>query len=445
MWEPKRSSLTWKFNSRFLFWFGSDFGSIEGWGVELPKKAKEMSAAEVRRLTDQGRYPVGGVAGLHLLVSPSGARSWVLRTKVGDKRRDIGLGGFPDVTLSDARAKARELRERILSGIDPIAERKSARDVIRASQAKALTFKEAAYRCHAARQEEFSNPKHRRDWINSLEHHAFTRIGHLPVDAIELPHILEVLEPIWKTKTETATRVRQRIESVLSWATVSKHRTGDNPARWSDNLRELLPTPSKLKKIKHHRALPWQIVPEFMKDLRFRDGMGARALEFIILTAARSGEVRFATWDEIDEGARVWSVPAERMKSRKGHKVPLSGAALELLSRVPRMEGSNLIFTGSRGGALSDVSVLAVCKRMGVDATPHGFRSCFKDWARNRTAYSDEVSELALAHVNSDATRAAYARDELLEQRAKLMRDWASYLSKPVPAGEVVGIGKARV
>ena len=406
----------------------------------MPKKAKEMSAVEVRRLTGRGRHPVGGVAGLHLLVSPSGARSWVLRTKVGDKRRDIGLGGFPDVTLSDARAKARELRERILGGIDPIAERKSARDAIRASQAKALTFKEAAYRCHAARQDEFSNPKHRRDWINSLERHAFAHIGHLPVDAIELPHILKVLEPIWKTKTETATRVRQRLESVLSWATVSKYRAGDNPARWSDNLSELLPTPSKIKKIKHHRALPWKIVPEFMSDLRCRDGLAARALEFIILTAARSGEVRFATWGEIDEGARIWHVPAERMKSRKNHKVPLSDTALELLSRVPRMEGSNFIFTGARGGVLSDVSVLAVCRRMGVDATPHGFRSCFKDWARSSTSYADEVSELALAHVNNDATRAAYARDELISQRTKLMTDWARFIDNPAKRTAVTPI-----
>ena len=410
----------------------------------MPKKAKELSAAEVRRLTEQGRYPVGGVAGLHLLVSATGARSWVLRTKVGDKRRDIGLGGFPDVTLAGARDKARDLRERIVAGIDPVAERKAARDAIRASQAKSLTFKEAAHRCHDARKDEFSNAKHRQDWINSLERHAFDVIDDLPVDVIELPHVLKVLEPIWKTKTETATRVRQRLESVLSWATVSKHRTGENPARWADNLSELLPTPSKIRKVKHHKALPWQSVPEFMIDLRQREGMGARALEFIILTAARSGEVRFATWDEIDLSERVWTVPAERMKARKDHRVPLSDDVVELLARVPRIEGSNLLFTAPRGNALSDMSISAVCKRMEVDATPHGFRSCFKDWARSRTAYADEVSELALAHVNSDATRAAYARDELLEQRAKLMRDWAKYLSKPVPTGEVVGIREAR-
>ncbi len=420
------------------------FNSVEKQGFEMPRKAKELSATEVRRLTEPGRYPVGGVAGLQLLVSQAGGRSWVLRTLIGNKRRDIGLGGFPDVTLAGARQKAREMKDQIATGVDPVAEKKALRDAIRAAQAKGLTFKEAATRCHAARKDEYSNAKHRQDWINSLERHAFPVIGDLPVDAIELPHVLKVLEPIWKTKTETATRVRQRLESVLSWATVSKHRTGENPARWADNLSELLPTPSKIRKVKHHRALPWEEVPGFMVDLRQREGMGARALEFIILTAARSGEVRFATWDEIDLNAKVWTVPAERMKARKDHRVPLSDAVIELLGRVPRMAGSNLLFTAPRGNALSDMSISAVCKRMEVDATPHGFRSCFKDWARSRTAYPDEVSELALAHVNSDSTRAAYARDELLPQRTRMMSDWARFLNEPAPAGEVVPIREAQ-
>ncbi|MET4161955.1 integrase [Marinobacterium sp. MBR-111] len=406
----------------------------------MPKKARELSAAEVRRLTEPGRYPVGGVAGLLMQVTPNGARSWLLRIKVGDKRRDFGLGAFPDVSLAGAREKARDLRERIAAGVDPVAERQRLRDAIRAAQAKAITFEEAAHRCHDARKDEFRNVKHRADWINSLERHAFKHIGSLPVDTIELPHILALLEPIWKTKTETATRVRQRVETVLSWATVAGHRKGDNPARWPDNLDQLLPTPSKIRKVKHHKALPWQDVPGFMVDLRQREGMAARALEFVILTAARSGEVRHATWDEIDLAAKVWTVPADRMKAHKDHRVPLSDAVLELLQRTPRMEGSNLLFTAPRGNALSDMSISAVCRRMEVDATPHGFRSCFKDWARSRTAYPDEVSELALAHVNSDATRAAYARDELLPQRARMMADWAKFLSEPAPAGEVVPI-----
>lgn len=394
----------------------------------MPKKAKELSAKEVRNLKEQGLYAVGGVAGLLLQIKTPNAKSWILRVKIGDKRRDIGLGGFPDVSLADARQNARELREQIASGVDPVAERKAAQDAIKAAQALVLSFEEAAYRCHAARKDEFSNAKHQKDWISALERHVFPVIGGLPVGAVELPHVLKVLEPIWKTKTETATRVRQRMESVLSWATVSGYRSGDNPARWADNLKELLPKPSKIRKAGHHKAMAWQDVPAFMADLRQREGMGARALEFIILTAARSGEVRFATWSEIDLEARLWSIPAERMKARKPHSVPLSDAAIELLSRVPRFEGSNRLFPAPRADVLSDMSMSAVRRRMGVDATPHGFRSSFKDWARSKTRYADEVSELALAHVNSDATRAAYARDELLPLRAKMMQDWGEYL-----------------
>lgn len=396
----------------------------------MPKKAKELSAKEVRSLTKPGRHSVGGVAGLFLQFANADARSWILRIKIGDKRRDIGLGGFPDVSLAQAREKAREVREQIANGIDPVAEKKAVLDAVRAAQSKILTFEEASHRCHAARQDEFSNLKHRKDWISALERHAFPVIGSLPVGAIELPHILKVLEPIWYTKTETATRVRQRLETVLSWATVSKYRTGENPARWDGNLKEVLPKPSKLKKQGHHKALLWSDAPAFMADLRKREGMGARALEFIILTAARSGEVRSATWDEIDLEARLWTVPAERMKARKTHKVPLSEAAIELLNRVPRFEGSNMVFPAPRADVLSDMSISAVCRRMEVEATPHGFRSNFKDWARNCTTYADEVSELALAHVNSDSTRAAYARDELLSQRTQLMQDWAEFIMR---------------
>jgi len=408
----------------------------------MPKKAKELSSVEVRRLTDAGRYPVGGVAGLQLLVSSSGSRSWVLRTMVGAKRRDIGLGGFPDIPLAHAREKARSFREKIESGIDPIVERKQAKQEIAAAQAKQLTFKEAAEKCHNARRAEFSNSKHSSDWLSSVERHAYSVIGDLPVSAIDLPHILSVLEPIWRSKTETARRVRQRLEAILSWATVSQYRSGDNPARWANNLSEVLPAPGKIKKVKHHRALDWKDVPSFMSDLKNREGVSARALEFIVLTAARSGEVRFATWDEIDLKNKVWTVPAERMKARKDHRVPLSDSAIALLERTPRL--GDLLFTAPRGGVLSDMSVSAVCKRMKVDATPHGFRSSFKDWARNCTAYADEVSELALAHVNSDATRAAYARDELLDKRARLMSDWARFIEAPLRGSDVIGIREER-
>jgi integrase len=263
------------------------------------------------------------------------------------------------------------------------------------------------------------------------------------VDAVELAHVVKILEPIWLTKTETASRLRGRIETVLSWATTSGYRTGENPARW-ELLRHVLPTPSKVKKVDHHAALPWQEIGAFMVELHKRAGMGARALEFAILTAARSGEVRGATWDEIDTGAKLWTVPAERMKAGKAHRVPLSDPALKLLKGLPRMDGSAYVFPAVRGGPLSDMSISAVTRRMGVDVVPHGFRSTFKDWCRSSTSYPDEVSELALAHVNDDKTRAAYARDELLPKREKLMRDWAKYCATVPSKGAVVPIGKAR-
>lgn len=419
----------------------------------MPRNVEELTAAEVRKLTEPGLHPVGGVAGLWLQVTKTGGRSWILRVSTGEQRisksgkpfmarRDIGLGGFPTVTLAGARDKARRLREQMAQGIDPVADKKAAKSALRAARAMRITFEEAAHRCHATKV--FSNAKHRRDWINSLTNHAFPQIGDLPVADIELPHILNVLEPIWRVNTETASRVRQRIESVLKWATVSKHRTGDNPAKWKDNLEELLPAPGKVTKVEHHKALPWQVAAAFMVDLRARRGMAARALEFAILTASRSGEVRGARWAEIDLSSRIWTVPAERMKCRRIHRVPLSDAAVTLLEALPRMAGSELIFPAPRGGTLSDMSLSKVLRRMKVDAVPHGFRSTFKDWCRSSTAYADEVSELALAHVSSDATRAAYARDELLPKRIRLMEDWSRYLDTPVADAEVIGIREAR-
>lgn len=406
----------------------------------MPRRAKELSATEVRRLKKPGLHAVGGVSGLLLQVGQSGGRSWILRTTVGAKRRDIGLGGFPDVTLSEAREEAREVKRKIKRGIDPVAERKAARRALVDEQSKALPFEKAARMCHTAKAHEFRSEKHRRDWLSSLEHHAFPVLGKMPVAEIELPHVLQALEPIWHEKTETATRVRQRIESVLTWATVSGYRNGENPARWEGNLKEVLPNPSKITKVKHHRAIAWQEVPNFMKKLRQREGMATRALEFAILTAARSSEVRKATWNEIDFEAGTWTVPGERIKAGRKHTVPLPDDVITLLRSVDQLEGSPYIFPAPRGGALSDVALLNVCKRVGVDATPHGFRSSFKDWARNRTAYADEVSELALAHVNSDATRAAYARDELLPQRTKLMADWAKFLREPMAEGTVTPV-----
>lgn len=410
----------------------------------MPKKVPEMSAADVRRLKAPGFHAVGGVSGLALQITGDAGRSWILRTTVGSKRRHIGLGGYPDVTLSQAREEARSVKARIREGIDPIEERRAARRTIRAEQAKRLTFAEAARRKHAAIEDEFRNEKHRKDWLSSLERHAFPVIGAMDVSEIELAHILAVLQPIWKDKTETATRVRQRMEAVFAWAIVSRLREDKNPAEWKANLDQVLPAPAKIAKKGHQRALAWHDVPRFMEALRQRKGTAARALEFAILTAARSGEVRHATWDEFDLDARVWTVPADRIKAGKAHRVPLSDDAVAVLNALPRFEGNDLVFVAPRGGPLSDMSLSAVTKRMNVDATPHGFRSSFKDWARNRSNAADEVSELALAHVNSDATRAAYARDELLAQRARMMKQWAAFCDEPEARGDITAIGAAR-
>jgi integrase len=424
----------------------------------MPKKARELAAHQVRKLTRPGLHSVGGVAGLHLQVrladgadvrddEPPLKRSWILRIKIGDRRPDIGLGGFPDVTLEQARQRARETREQVSRGIDPLRAKLDAKAALRAAQAAYMNFAEAARETHATKAQEFRNVKHRAQWISSLEQHAFPVIGELPVQAIDVPHVLKVLQPLWTTSTETATRVRQRIEAVLAWATTNKYRAGPNPAAWSGNLEHALPKARKVKRVKHHPALPWQQVGEFMAKLQQRPGMGARALEFAILTAARSGEVRGATWQEIDLPGRLWRVPGGRMKAGMAHTVPLSDAAIELLKRLPKGEGTELLFPGAKGKPLSDATMGKVIRDAGVtDAVPHGFRSSFKDWARSSTNFPDEVSELALAHVASDATRAAYARDELLPQRAKLMQQWAKHCGtvRTADSATVVAIGKGR-
>lgn len=409
----------------------------------MPKVAKELSATEVRRINRRGFHAVGGVTGLLLRVSPTDTRSWILRVTVGKKRRDIGLGGYPSVTLAQARERAREARRLIEEGIDPAERRKAAKLALVASQ-EAMTFKQATAAFLRVKQTEWRNPKHRDQWQSTLETYAFPVMGDLPVAKVELRHVVDTLEPIWTTRTETAKRLRGRIEHVLSWATVSGHRQGDNPARWKGHLDAVLPSPGKVAKVAHHSALPWEQIGDFMADLRQREGMAARALEFAILTAARSGEVRGATWDEIDLEGRCWTIPAERMKAGREHRVPLSDAAVTLLEALPRMEGSDHVFTAPRGGALSDMSLPAVCRRMKVDAVPHGFRSTFRDWCAERTNYPREVAELALAHSIGNAVEAAYRRGDLFAKRAKLMNDWARWCSTVPRVAQVSSIGEVR-
>lgn len=406
----------------------------------MPKKAKELSALEVKRLVEPGFYSVGGVAGLHLQVTKTGARSWILRILVGNKRRDVGLGGYPDVQLAQARDKARDVREKVAQGIDPVAERQTARSALLAQQMRSITFKQAALEVIKKKQLEAGNIKHAQQWHNTLETYAFPVLGRMAVSDIELVHVKQALEPIWTTKTETASRVRQRIEAVLSWATVHGHREGDNVARWKGNLDTILPAPTKIAKVKHHRALDVDDAHQFVVNLRQREGVAARCLEFVILTAARSGEARGATWSEIDLANRLWIIPASRMKAGREHRVPLSDAALDLLESQPRRSDKDFVFPAPRGGQLSDAGMSALLKRMGVDATPHGFRSTFRDWAAERTSTPHHVCEMALAHTIKNEAEAAYRRGDLLTKRAKLMQDWAKFINEPASAGDVTPI-----
>ena len=402
-------------------------------GEIMPKKAKDLKAVEVSRITTPGRHAVGTIPGLQLVVKATGARSWMLRTKIGNARRSIGLGGYPAVTLAMAHEKARNIKEIIESGVDPIQEKRKRREALIKDQIKHLTFADAAKRCHRKKTAEFKNQKHVLDWISSIERYVNPHIGNLPVSEIGLPEILSVLKPIWTDKTETASRVRQRIEQILNWATVSGYRTGDNPAKWTGNLSEILPKPAKIRKESHFKSLPYQSMGLFMVELRKRSAMTARALEWIILTACRSAEARGATWDEIDLKSRIWTIPAERMKMDRPHRVPLCDDAVKLLNDLPRFEGSNYLFTAARGGPLSDMSISMLCRRMKVDAVPHGFRATFKTWATEQTAFPDLVSEMCLAHKVGNDVREAYARGDLLDKRRKLIDTWADYVNK-VPA-----------
>ncbi len=393
----------------------------------MPKVAKQLSERAVAAIKTEGRHAVGGVPGLHLRVS-AGHRGWVLRVQIGDKRRDIGIGAYPTVGLSEAREKARDIHDGLRDGKDPIAPRKQQRMNLAAQVAANKTFQWCTEEFLRAKSAEWSNPKHRQQWENTLQTYVLPHMGHLSVASIDLPHVLACLEPIWSTKNETASRLRGRIESVLDWATVRKYRTGENPARWKGHLDKVLAAPSKIQKVEHHRAVPVDDMPGFMRELRLREGLAARALEFVILTAARSGEVRGATWGEIDERTGVWTVPAERMKAGNEHRVPLSTVALDLLRRLPRFDDTTLLFPGTRGQQLSDMTMTAVMRRMKVDAVPHGFRSTFRDWAGEKTHYPRELAEQALAHTLESKVEAAYRRGDALEKRRQMMEEWAGFV-----------------
>jgi len=413
----------------------------------MPRVAKTLTPLEIKRLVEPGFYSVGGAAGLHLQVTTTGARSWILRTMVGSKRRDIGLGSAREVSVARAREHAIEIKRKIREeGIDPVAQRQTVRSALLAAQAKAITFEECALQVIDKKMKEASNAKHAQQWQNTLQTYAFPILGKMAVDDVLLAHIVEVLRPHWETKTETMTRVRQRIETVLSWASANGYRDGPNVAAWKNNLDAILPAPAKIAKVKHHRALEIDSIHDFMAKLRNREGIAARCLEFVVLTAVRSGEARGAVWSEIDLEARVWTIPASRMKADKEHRVPLSDAAIKLLESLDRSEKTDLVFPAPRGGNLSDAAMSALLKRMKVDVTVHGFRSTFRDWTAERTSTPHHIAEMALAHAIGSGVEKAYLRGDLLDKRVTLMKQWATFLAtKPAKAENVTPIRENKV
>ena len=418
-------------------------------GVLMPKTAKEPSPLEIKRLKHSGNsgnelHFVGGVAGLALQFLPGGGRTRILRTTIGQKRRDIGLGGYPDVSVSQARERAREAKELIRQGSDPVEIRKAQKSELIASQSRGLSFAEAVDRYLVVKGAESKNSKHRDQWSSTLKAYALPEIGKMLVDDIRTQDVLRVLEPIWNEKTETASRLRGRIEAVLSWATVRGHRTGDNPARWAGNLKELLPSPSKIAKSGNWPAIALDDASLWFSELRKREGVAARALEFLTLCASRSGEVRNAVWSEVNLDQGIWQIPGDRMKVGKEHRVPLSKPALALLRSLPRRDDTPFMFPAPRGGPLSDMSISAVMRRMHeaevaggrggwIDArnerpaVPHGLRSTFRDWAAEQ-GFARDLAEIALAHTVGNEVERAYRRSDLIEQRRNMMTAWANFL-----------------
>lgn len=394
-----------------------------------------------------GLYGDGG--GLYLQVSDFKTKAWVFRFMMAGRARKMGLGDFELVSLKDARKKRDAAYGLVVDGIDPIDERAARKAAQAAETAKALTFKECAEGYIAAHRSSWKSDKHAGQWGATLETYAYPVIGSLPVQMIETAHVMKILQPIWETKTETASRVRGRIEKVLDRAKALKLRTGENPAAWRGHLDQLLPAKSQVSPVENHAALPYAELPAFMKKLRAKEGVSARALEFTILTIARTGDTIGAKHKEINKAEKLWTVPAGRMKGKKGarkrdHVVPLSTQALAALERVS-VEGDYLFPGGKEGAGLSNAAMSELLKGMGYSpdyATVHGFRSTFKDWASEQTAYPNELSEMAMAHTVSDKVEAAYRRGDMRDKRVRLMADWAAYCSgKAIGGNNVVKIG----
>jgi integrase len=393
----------------------------------------KLSTVRVREATKRGLHGDGG--GLFLQISKSGARSWVFRFKETGRLRVMGLGPAHTISLAEARERARQCRVARLDGIDPIEQRRAARAGARLDKAKAVTFRECADAYIAAHRVGWRHPKSEAQWTASLTAYAFPILGALPVAAIDTGLVMRVLEPIWATKPETAGRVRGRIELVLGWAATRGFRTGENPARWRGHLENLLPKKSKVARVEHHPAAHYGEIGAFIAELRQRDGVPARALEFLILTAARTGEVTGARWDEINLADRVWIVPGSRMKGAREHRVPLSEAAMAVVEKMAKIRHGDRVCPGQVDGRpIANTAFLVLLRRMGRgNLTAHGFRSTFRDWCAERTAFPAEVAEMALAHAVGDKVEAAYRRGDLFDKRWALADAWARFCDAPSP------------
>jgi integrase len=405
------------------------------------RERDRLTAISIQRKREPGLYPDG--AGLYLQVTETGTQSWILKFTLRGRARQMGLGPAALVSLKDARLKRNDAQRLLLDGVDPIEARRGERAAKQLDTTKAMTFKEAATSYISAHEAGWRNARHARQWPETLSVYVYPTIGALPVGAVDTALVLKVLGPIWNTKPETASRVRGRIESVLNWATARGFRTGENPARWRGHLDHLLPARSKVQKVKHHPALSYADIGAFMVALRQQETIPARALEFAILTAGRTSDVLRARWGEIDLAGRLWTIPGDRMKAGKEHRVPLSDTAMEVLAQMqPFKEEDDLVFHDLRNRR--QIMSKARLRRMGRgDIVPHGFRSTFRDWAAERTNFPSEVVEMALAHAVGNKVEAAYRRGDLFDKRRQLMAAWADYCGQ-LPAAETDNIIQIR-
>ncbi len=403
----------------------------------MARQSHKLTTRAVSAAKRPGLHSDGG--GLYLQVARGGSKSWLFRFMLRRKSRDMGLGGIDVVSLSEAREKALEARKLVKAGIDPIDARKAQRAQYAVDAASGRTFQDCAEKYIASHEKGWRNPKHRAQWRNTLATYAFPVFGDVPVDAVDTAMVTEVIEPIWATKTETATRVRGRIEAILDWAKARSYRAGENPARWRGHLENLLPKARSVRKVKHHPALPYEDIATFTKLLREREGVSARGLEFLILTAARPEEVTNARWDEVTLDKAEWTIPGERMKSGVVHRVPLSDAAVVVLRDMETLRTCDFVFPGQRDGrSLWTDALRRLLERMGhAGLTSHGFRSTFRDWAAERTAFPGEVAEAALAHTVGDKVEAAYRRGDLFDKGRKIMDTWAEYCAEGPKSGVV--------